>query len=213
MNEARLWLERQQIEKAAQALRKHGFNVTIVNTNEEAKSVVLEMIPTSARVGIPGTMTIRELGLLGALESRGNPVIEHWVPGLTNEQDVAVRVQELTADVLLTSSNAVTLDGCLVNTDGCGNRVAAMIFGPRRVIVVAGANKIVKDVPAAVSRIKNVVAPMNAHRLSSKVPCATSGICVDCDAPARICNVTTILERRPSRTQFDIILVAEHLGF
>lgn len=213
MNQFQVWLGQQWIQTAAQALRKHGFNVTIVNTKQDARSAVLEMIPPSASVGVPGTVTIRELGLLDALESRGNRVFHHWIPGLTSEQDTAVRISELTADVFLTSGNAITLDGHIVNIDGSGSRVAAMIFGPSHVILVAGANKVVRDVPAAISHIKNVVAPMNARRLGAKTPCASLGVCTDCDAPARICCVTTILERRPSKTPFDVILIGEPAGF
>ena len=91
--------------------------------------------------------------------------------------------------------------------------MAALNFGPSHVILVAGANKVVKDVPAAISHIKNIVAPMNARRLGAKTPCASLGICTDCDAPARICCVTTILERRPSKTPFDVILIGEPAGF
>lgn len=213
MDEHLLWLGRKQIELAAQALRKHGFDVTTLDTKEEVKSAVLEMIPLSASVGVPGTITIREIGLLEALAARGNRVIHHWIPGMSVEEDRQARIQEMNADILLTSANAVTLDGSLVNIDSVGNRAASMLFGPSRVVVVAGSNKIVKDVPSAITRIKNVAAPMNAHRLGSKTPCATLGYCTECDTPGRICKVTTIIDHGPSKNQFDIILMTEHAGF
>ena len=120
---------------------------------------------------------------------------------------------EINSDVFLTSSNAVTMDGKLVNKDMIGNRVAAMIFGPKRVFVVVGVNKIVENVKEALERIERVAAPLNAKRLGVKTPCVETGYCTDCDSPDRICRVTTIIERRPSRTDLTVVLVNENLGY
>ena len=109
--------------------------------------------------------------------------------------------------------NAITMNGELVNIDGAGNRVNSTTFGPGKVIIVAGYNKIVEDVQEAVKRIKNVAAPINARRLNIDVPCAKLGKCVDCDSPNRICRVVMIHERRPSFTDMLIILVGEELGY
>ena len=121
------------------------------------------------------------------------------------------------ADVYLCSSNAVTEDGKLVNIDSTGNRVASMIFGPKKVIVVAGKNKIVKDVGEALRRLKKVAAPMNARRHNLvELPCVATGACTDCDSPNRICRVITIMEKAPNRVRqpnLTVVLVAEKLGF
>jgi hypothetical protein len=121
--------------------------------------------------------------------------------------------EELNSDVYLASSNAVTEDGRLINIDMTGNRVVAMIFGPPKVILVVGVNKIVKDVDEGIKRVKNVATPMNARRLGLKVPCASTGVCTNCDAEDRLCRVTTIIEKRPSRSDISVILVGEELGF
>lgn len=115
-------------------------------------------------------------------------------------------------DILLVSSNAVTLDGKLVNTDGMGNRVSAMIFGVKKVILLIGQNKIVRDVNEALDRIQNTIAPYHAKYIGLNTPCAITGKCNDCDSPQRICNITTIISKKPPSLEFAIILVGEDLG-
>jgi len=117
------------------------------------------------------------------------------------------------ADVYLSSSNAITLQGQLVNTDGVGNRVAAMIFGPPRVIVLAGYNKIVADEEQARERIKNVASPKNGLRFGGKTSCAQVGRCMDCSSQHRMCKATVILDRRPTLTDYHIIIIGEDLGY
>lgn len=124
-----------------------------------------------------------------------------------------VRRLLLNSDVLLTSTNAVTETGHLVNTDHAGQRVAAMIFGPEKVVIVAGVNKIVRDLDEALERIKNTAAPMNARRLNINVPCTVTGTCSNCSSQDRICNVTTIIERKPVHTDVAVILLGEELGY
>lgn len=213
MDENNLWLNRKRIEQAATMLRKHGFNVITVDTKDQAREAALELIASDAKVGIGGSMTIREIGLLDALISRGNHVVHHWHPGISPDEDTALRRQELLCDVFLASSNAITLEGALVNIDGAGNRVGAMVFSQGKSIVIAGVNKIVKDVSAGIWRAKNEAAALNAHRNNYDSPCGVTGKCIECDAPGRICRVTTIIERRPSKTDFTVILIAEPAGF
>ena len=121
---------------------------------------------------------------------------------------------ELTCDLFLTSANALTADGRLVNVDGNGNRVAASIFGPKRVVFVVGRNKIVDGgIDAAIDRIKREACPPNCRRLNKKTPCAATGVCADCSSPDRICSVTVVMDRRPSRTDVQVLLVDEDLGY
>jgi hypothetical protein len=110
-------------------------------------------------------------------------------------------------------SNAITEDGKIVNIDGLGNRLAAFCFGPEKVIIVAGRNKIVKDVAAAIERVKNVAAPMNARRFGAATPCAKTDKCSDCDSPERICNLTLIIEKQRQPGRLTVILVNQELGF
>lgn len=215
-HDVKKWHLKKKVERTLAGLRKNDFNAMYIRTKRESVAKVLELIPPNALVGVGGSVTVRELGLLGSLRNRGNKIADHWEArqkGLPPEEVMKVRRLLLNSDVLLTSTNAVTEDGCLVNTDHAGQRVAAMIFGPKKVIIVAGVNKIVRDVEDALERIKNVVAPMNAKRLDLRVPCTDTGICSDCDSQNRICNVTTIIERRPIHTDVTVILIGEELGY
>jgi len=200
-------------EQAVKALQRNGFEASYVATPGEAVAKVLELVPEGASVGVGGSMTARQLGLLTALAQRGHRVVHHWQPGLSPAEDRRLRLEESACEVYLTGSNAVTLDGKLVNVDGTGNRVGAMMFGPARVIVVAGYNKIVADVDEAIARIKAVAAPMNAIRYAYKTPCALTGVCSDCASPQRICNLTGVIEKRPRSAAFTVLLIGAELGF
>jgi hypothetical protein len=213
MDEHARWASRQRLEAAAKALGKHGFRAVVVETREEAAEAVLAEVPAGASVGVGGSVTIRQLGVMERLEARGNAVTHHWRPGVGHEDDQAWRRAEVAAEVFLCSSNAVTLSGELVNVDGIGNRVAAQIFGPGKVVFVAGVNKLCRDVADGTWRTRNVASPANAHRLGLKLPCGLTGLCTDCDAPDRVCRALVVLERAPSRTPTTVILVNQDLGY
>lgn len=213
MKDLKNWLEEKQLKRTAEFLKERGFEVFLVKDKEEAKNVVLKLIPENATVGIGGSITIREIGVIEELEKRGNKVIHHWKEGLTPEEDFEIRRQELLSDVFLSSVNALTFSGELVNMEGIGNRVAAQIFGPKKVIIVVGKNKLVVNLETAIWRIKNIVTPLNAKRLKLELPCVEEGYCIDCNHPKKICRITTILEAPPARTPFYVVLVNEELGF
>lgn len=212
MSDSKQWHMETIIQRTLEALENNGFTVEYTANIVQATEAILNMIPTTALVGVGGSITVRELGLVQALHARGNPVAQHWGDYSPDER-MKIRRQQLTADVFLTSSNAITEKGQLVNVDGAGQRVAAMIFGPKKVIVVAGINKVVMDLNAAIDRINNVAAPINAKRLNRKTPCATTGICSDCESTERICNIMTIIEKKPLLTDFTVVLVGEALGY
>jgi hypothetical protein len=128
------------------------------------------------------------------------------------EKDEICR-QEMVSDVFLTGSNAITRDGKLYNVDGKGNRVAAMIFGPKQVIVVAGINKVVADLAAAEERVKQIAAPINCLRIGAPNPCVKTGYCMDCDSQRRICNAAVTLHKQPSASKITVLLIGEMLGF
>lgn len=211
MHEVKTWFAEQRIQRTFAALKKNGFQAFFVSTKDEALDKVLSLIPSNANVGIGGSVTLREIDLIKALTARRNMTLEHW---LQPEEDVAtIMRKQLNSDVFVASSNAVTEDGKLINIDKAGNRVAAMIFGPKKVILVIGINKIVRDLEEGLGRARNVAAPMNARRRGDKTPCATTGMCTDCEAPDRLCRVITIMEKNPSRTEITVILVGKELGF
>ena len=205
------------LSRTKKALERNQFKVLVASSKEDTVNKVLELIPINAKVGVGGSMTIRELGLIEALTSRGNRVVHHWQPDMPVSDWLPFMMEAHNSDVFLCSSNAVTEDGKLVNADSTGNRVASMIFGPKKVIMIAGKNKIVKDVDAGLKRLKRVAGPLNAKRHNFvELPCVSTGLCTECDSPKRICRVITILERAPNRVRdpnITVVLVAEDLGF
>lgn len=200
-------------KKTVQALEKNGFTAAYFADREEAVAHILSLVPDGASVGIGGSVTEKTLDLGGKLRGRGCTIHDHNLPDMDPEERKETRYRQLAADVFICSTNALTLAGELFNTDGIGNRVAAMIFGPKKVVVVSGTNKIVKDLAEADSRMKMCAAPKNNKRLETGNPCTEMGFCVDCRNPSRICNVTTIISRRPKLTDFHVIIIGEDLGY
>lgn len=213
MSEFIQWHQDIQATRTVEALTKNNFAASYIPAREAAIEQILALIPAGATVGIGGSWTLMELGIPALLEERGHKVLNHNAPGITPENALSIRRAQLTCDVFLTGANAITLDGKIVNVDGAGNRVAAMIFGPKQVIIVAGINKIVADVAAAEQRIATFAAPVNNKRLERPNPCIKTGTCMDCQGPTRICNVTTILRKRPPLTPTQVLLIGDKLGF
>jgi hypothetical protein len=209
------WYLEDRGKRAVEALKKREFNALYVENQAQAKEVVLREVSPSATVGVGGSVTIRGMGILTDLKARGNKVIDHWVTAsLFSQENFELRRAQQTCDVFLSSSNAITLKGQLVNIDGGGNRVNAMGFGPKKAIVVAGANKIVPDLDSALRRIKEIVVPMNAKRINSNPPCIKAGECTDCRVPERVCRITTIIEWKPPFfSDYLIVIVGENLGY
>lgn len=202
-----------KVETVVENLKKNNFAVHVAETKEEGAQIVRSLIEKGATIGVGGSVTIDQLEILDGLEADGHLIFNHNKAGLSPQQVLDFRRRELTADVFLMSTNALTEKGELVNIDGVGNRVAALAFGPKRVIVVAGTNKIVADVHAGIARIGSVAAPLNNKRLKKDMPCTKVGHCVDCQLPGRICNITTITKKRPPFTDIQIVLVKEELGY
>lgn len=197
-----------RLERVKEQLDRRGFLCHIAASAEEAKATALSLIGKGS-VGAGGSVTVRELGLCDALAAQGNEVYWHWQDG------GEMRYRALGADWYVCSANALTEDGCLVLTDGGGNRVAALSFGPRNALVIAGENKLVADLPSALARVKSAeCAGRNGVRLGLKTPCATVGKCTDCSVPQRMCSVTAVFERPPKGfASFHVILVACQLGY
>jgi hypothetical protein len=195
------------------ALATNGFQASYAETREEAVNAVLSLVPEGTSVGIPGSVTIRELGLPEILEARGNRIVQHWDPSLLPEDRAQRWNDELSSDVFLTSSNAVTLAGELVNIDGTGNRVAGMAWAKNRICFVIGINKVSRDLESALQRIRDWATPINGIRLGMDLPCIKAGFCVDCKVPQRACRAVSVLERAPYGRDAHVILVGEILGY
>lgn len=204
---------RLRMERTAESLRKNGFFAVCCENREEALEIVESLLPEDAVVAVGGSVTLNEVGAIELLRSGRYRFHDRYTSGLTREQVEEIFRKSFYCDVYLTGTNAVTEDGKLYNIDGNGNRVAAMIYGPRSVIVIAGYNKIASDVEAARERIKGLAAPANAVRLNCNTPCTKTGMCGDCHSNERICAAETILTYCRQKERIKVILVGEELGY
>lgn len=194
-------------------LKKNNFDAHYFAERSEAIKYILSLIPEKATVGCGGSVTLKELGISALAKEKGAQILDHNEPGLTPEEKLKIRRQQLTCQVFLTSTNAITLDGTLVNMDAVGNRIGAMTFGPEKVIIVAGINKICNDLTSAMERIRLVASPKNNMRLQIKNPCTVKGHCMDCQGKSRICNSLSIMYKKPSATDIAVVLIGETLGY
>ncbi len=199
-------------QSVVKELQAKGYQSVYTETKEQALEEVLKLIPGGASVGIPGTVTIREIGAMEKLAERGCKIFHHWNPNLTPEERMRMLQDENSADYFLTSANAITRDGKIVNIDGNGNRVSGMAFGRGTLIFVIGMNKVVPNLDEALTRIRTATPP-NVLRLGGNTPCVQTGYCVDCDSPARVCRALLILERPVSGRKAHVIMVGENLGY
>ena len=193
-------------------LQSRHFDAVYCATREEALKKALEWIPEGATVGWGGAMTAQQIGLIDAVNSGPYAAMDR-ANCATPEEREAMMHKHLTSDVFLTGANGMSLDGQMVNIDGLGNRVSAIIYGSKTVVVIAGMNKVMDTVEAAVQRARTVAAPINVQRLQKETPCAKTGLCYDCKHEDSICNhiVITRHSRPAGRIQF--VLVGEDLGF
>lgn len=207
------WAYGMKCQKAVEGLKRNGFDAIYCQSGEEVFHYIVNEAAEAKTVGFGGSLSVADLKLVDKLRGMGKEILSHNEPGLTPEQKQAITRRQPTCDLFLTGSNAVTMSGVLVNIDGNGNRVASMFFGPSKVIVVAGRNKLVDGtVQDAIDRIKRCAAPPNAKRLDLSTPCATTGICADCNSPQRICRVTTIIEKKPRNSDIKVLVVNEDMG-
>ena len=212
-NTHRKWLWTQLAERTVENLKKHGFDARFLETADEARDLIIDLSDGYNSYGFAGSSTTRALGLPETFKNRGATVSDHWTPGLAPEDDLRIRLEQGRCDCFFTSANAISATGEIVNVDGVGNRTNAMTFGPKKVFVVAGMNKVAPDLDSAIRRVREVAGPMRAKSLNMETPCAKTGFCNDCNVPQRICRVTTILHRRPMLTDLTVILINETLGF
>ena len=208
------WTHERKCLKAVDSLLKNGFGAVYCATTQEAYDYIVAESADAASVGFGGSMSIVGLEIESCLREMGKEILNHAAPGLSRDERMDVMRRELTCDIFLSGTNALTLSGELVNIDATGNRAAAMFFGPGKVIVVAGRNKLVDGTAHdAIMRVKNWATPPNALRLDFKTPCATTGFCSDCNSPDRLCRVTTIIDRKPRFTDVRVLVVNADLGF
>lgn len=192
-------------------LQSRHFEAYYCDTKESALEKALELIPQGASVGWGGAMSCQQIGLMDAIR-RGNYKPVDRDKCASDEEKKQCEKNAMFADVFLTGANALSLDGQMVNIDGTGNRVAAIVYGPKAVIVVAGMNKVVDDLDVAVQRARTVAAPMNQQRFQLPNPCTATGTCADCKSATCICNQILITRNCRPQGRIKFILVGEDLG-
>jgi hypothetical protein len=209
----------QEIQKLIKRLGENNISAFYVESRRQAREKVMSMIPKGSVVGFGDSLTLRQIGVVEALAQGNYTFLNPWKPGTSVEENIKLKKRALTSDVFVTGTNALTLDGKIVNVDGHGNRVAAMLFGPNKVVIVAGVNKIVENLEEALKRIRNKAAPLNVKRhleFNPMPPCGITGLCSDCSSPWRICNKTVIIEREYDNNKYKpiitVVIVGEELG-
>lgn len=211
--ELNFWKYEKKCLKALNALKKNAFSSQYFPNRKDAINYIESSAKSANSIGIGGSMTIAQLGLQELFTKQGKEVYNHNLPGLSPTEKFDIIRKAIFTDMYFCSANAITTNGEIVNIDATGNRVSAMVFGPKKVIIVAGRNKIIDgDVNLAIKRIKEFASPPNAKRLSFKTPCAETGFCSDCNSPDRICRIITIIERKPRLTDVEVIIINDDLG-
>ena len=213
VNEMNTWHGQTLGNKTVEALRRNRFDASFFETRDETANAVIAMITPGMEVAFGGSQTAKQLNLQQLVLAKGAKILDHNASGLSDEEKMEVMRRQQICDVFICSSNAISLQGELFNIDGHGNRVAAMAFGPRRVIVIAGVNKLVADEEAAWQRIRTVAAPINFKRLNRPNPCTKQGVCMNCNLPTRGCNIYVATRRKPPMMDFSVFIVNDILGF
>ncbi len=193
-------------------LEKRQMEGYFVPDKKSALDLLLTLIPEGSSIGYGGSVSLSEIGALEALSNEKYNLIKRENAKTPKETEEIFK-EILFCDYFLMSSNAVSVDGQLINVDGRGNRVSFLAYGPKNVILVCGMNKIVPDIEAGIDRVKTVAAPMNAVRLQRSTPCSVTGVCGDCQSPDCICASTVITRRSHTKNRIKIILVGEELGY
>lgn len=212
-DELTTWTWQQKCLKTVEALGRNGFTAKYCATVDEARQHILAEAADAVTVGFGGSMSVGDMAIEATLREQGKEILNHGNPALSRDEKMEVMRRGLTADLYLSGTNALTIRGELINIDATGNRVAAMFFGPKKVIVVAGRNKLVDGTAEeAIMRVKQWATPPNAKRLNFNTPCATTGFCSNCASPDRLCRITTIIDRKPRFTDLQVLVVNADLG-
>ena len=214
MDATQKWANERRIRDLMKVLEEKSFNAIYAETVDEAKKIVMDMIPEGSTIAVGGSVTLNETGILAEIQKPEYKFIDRYHTNSYEEMLDKYR-EGYYADFMVSSTNAITMNGELVNIDCTGNRTSQIVFGPKKVIIVAGVNKIVDNVEEGIKRAKKI-APMNARRINHKTPCATDDNikCTDCSCKARMCNVTSIVtgcHYFPGR--ITVVLVPEVLGY
>ena len=213
MNESIMKMYEAKLVVLSKRLKEKQFAVSIVDNNEQLIDLIKQIIPSQSSVSLGGSQTLKDTGLLDELYKIDINLIDRYKQGISKDERNELLRQGLLSDYFITSTNAISMDGALYNIDGTGNRVAAMIFGPKNVLVVCGLNKIANDEVDAINRVRNIASPANAIRLNKDTPCTKLGYCVNCNSPQKICSSFVKIDNSHVKDRIHIIFVKEELGY
>ena len=199
--------------KMVKQLQRRHFEAYYCATADEARQRVNDLIPDGSSVTWGGTMTVRDMGIPEMLKGRGTLDVWDRDTVTTAEEKQEMYFRAFHADYYLSSANAISEDGVIVNIDGNGNRVAAITWGPQHVIFVVGMNKVAQDVEAALKRARSTASPINAARFDIDTPCQKDGVCHNCNSPQSICNYVHFLRNSSKPGRIIVVLVGETLGY
>ncbi len=205
-------MEVEKMIKLKESFKKRNIEVKYFEDLDELKSYILEMVPMDSVIGIGHSGTLQMMDMTSTFLKRGNPVYDKELAASKDECKV-IKKKALTADWYITGSNAISVDGRIVNVDHSGNRVASMTYGPDKVIIVVGQNKIVDTLEEAIYRAKNVASPLNAKRAGFNPPCVELNKCVNCVSKERVCNYLSIIEGQYDSNRMQILIVNVDCGF
>lgn len=200
------------INKLKENFKLRNIEVEYFETLEDVKSYILSIIPNKCTIGVGHSLTLQKMNITNSLLERGNIVYDKEL-AKSREECIVLKKKALITSWYITGSNAVSVDGRIVNVDHSGNRVAAIAFGPDKVIVVVGKNKIVDTVDEAIKRVKNISCPLNAKRAGFNPPCVILNKCVDCVSNERVCNILSIIEGQSDSNRIKLFIVNEECGF
>ncbi len=207
------WLVDQKVKRTMEALEKNNMEAYFVKNQEALMSKISEFVKEGNTVSVGGSMTLFETKIIDFLRCGKFNFLDRYEENLKPEDIKDIFRKTFMADIYFTSSNAITEQGELYNVDGNGNRVAAMLYGPDKVIVIVGINKIVSSLDEAIERNRNCSAPANAKRLNRNTPCTKVGYCMDCSSNERICNDYVLIRRQGQKGRIKVIIVGENLGY
>lgn len=215
VRETKKTIYKQQANQLIKNFKRRNIEAIYFDDCKPAVEYICSLIPDGAMVSLAGSESILQSGLVDALRKMNIGLLDRYLDGISKAEVDEMRKKGMTADILIASSNAVTADGKLVNQDGIGNRVAGMIFGPDKVILLVGMNKVVKTVDEAIARIKTIAAPLDSIRVGIDTPCSHLGFCQEphCFPPKRICSQLVIIEANMKPGRISVVLVGEELGF
>lgn len=207
------WYRNKQVERTMANLEKHNIDAFYVADELALKEKIKQLIPEHSTVAVGDSVTFGETGILDLLRNGRYNFLDKYRQGISREEKKALYRQSFGADTFLASTNALTEEGELYNIDGNGSRVAAMIYGPEQVIIVAGINKLVRNLEEAEKRTRHYAAPLDAKRLNKNTPCAALGYCVDCKSEDRICNSFVVIKRQFIKDRIKVVIVGRELGY